>query len=90
MKTYVVFLDYAWECEPDGYYILGVFDNYEKAKQVFDNAVKENRRCDEHNGYDKFEQDENTYNAWVDGDYNLYHTTIVLSGYNMNKVYKEH
>ena len=88
-KVYVVFLDYAYDIEPDGYYILGVFSNYDKAKEVFDKAVEENEKVDKDNGYDMFEKDENKYEGWLDGNYNLYHTTIVLSGYEVDKIYKE-
>lgn len=85
---WVVLLDYAYQVEPDDCFVIGVFDSYEKAKEAFDKAVAENRIIDEDNGFDKFEQDERVYNAWIDGEYNLYHTTITLGDYELNKVYR--
>ena len=87
-KVYIVFTDYAYDFDQD-YYINGVFTDYKTAKMVFDKAVEENERIDKDNGYDMFEKEKETYNAWKDGEYNLNHTTITLGEYKLDKIYKE-
>ena len=84
-KIYVIMADFAFSGEPERISIEGVYDNKEMAQLMFKQMVENVKTIDKNNGYDSFEEDETSYNAWLDGEYNWYHSTLTLGEYELNK-----
>ena len=78
-KVYIVSVESAWAYEPVDTDIVGVYADEGQAKEIFDKVVAENKRIDKENGYDMAEEDVRIYNAWKDGEYNTYHTLVMLT-----------
>ena len=73
MKIFVVTEQWATDDYPSGQNVE-VFKTEEKAREYMEQLIKDT----EDMGYDKQEEDENSFSAWVDGDYIFNHTNIVL------------
>lgn len=78
-KVYIVSTEIAWAFEPTDTDIVGVFTDEGQAKKKFDEVVAENKKLDEGNGYDMVDEHVRVYNAWKDGEYNTYHTLVMLT-----------
>lgn len=65
-------------CDYEAYSSIELFSTREKAKKHFDKVVKENRKLCKDNGYDEFEESEDTFESYKSGYYSCDHDLIEI------------
>lgn len=76
-KHYVVCLDAATDGEHE-FEIIGVYHNPKKAKDVFEAKKAEEQENVEGNNLDIIEEDDTSFSAYLDGNYDSDHIDIFI------------
>lgn len=76
-KHYAVCLDSAIDDEHE-FEIIGVYHTPEKAKEVFEAQKAKEQENVEYNGLDVIEEDDTSFSAYLDGNYNSDHIDIFI------------
>ena len=77
MKHYVVVL--AWSAnDAEGVNVLGVTHSMDKAKQIFNETIEEERELAANNGWTIYEHTETMFDAGEDGWYNNNHSRVYV------------
>ena len=84
MKVFVV-MDHGMYDGEGPFCSYSIFSTYEKAKEFFDNYVKNVKETDESNGYDMVEEEKDYYAAWADGYYSSDHIVVELEEAEVDK-----
>lgn len=79
MKHYVVVLEWASEGE-NGSNVLDVKHSLEEARQVFNETLEEERYIAENNGWEIYEDKDDTFDAGEDGGYTFNHSRLYIQG----------
>ena len=86
-KVWVVMTDHAYDGIQEDPSIIGIFSTYEKAKKVYDKEVEDAKGMANDNNYDFSEESPESYNTWVDGEWNNFHSVVTITDYELDKNY---
>ena len=74
---YVVICGYNIDGE-SGIDIIGVKENFEEAKKLYQEQLIQEEQNAENNGYDCIDKDETSFSAYIDGDYMENHIDLYI------------
>lgn len=78
---YVIVLDWAIE-DDEAVEILGVTHTFEDAKKIFNENLPEQKGYAEEYGYEVYADTEVQYEAGINGEWRMEHTSLYIQGVN--------